>query len=354
VAFAFLALTLSADAFVRASLAMFALIAFTSASHDIAADGLYIEALRPDQQARYIGYAGGFWNIGRVLAVGGLVWLAGVLEHTQGPVVAWGIVMSLFGAILIALGIYHSRMLPSARRTIEAKSAREITRELKDVAQSFFAKRHVYWGLAFVILYRFAEGQAMKILPLFLRAERERGGLGLSTETVGITYGAFGAAACIVGSILGGHFAATRPLRRAILPLCLAFNLPYLAYLFLAFTQPTNLAIIGAAVVVEWLGYGFGFVAVTLFMMQQLATGPYKMSHYAFATSAMNLGLILPGLWSGWLSDLLGYRYFFLWVMAATTVSLLAAWRVPFKSAEELAGENTPAPTTPSPEPSAG
>lgn len=179
----------------------------------------------------------------------------------------------------------------------------------------------------------------MKILPLFLRADRARGGLGLATDLVGVAYGTLGAIACIAGAVLGGHFAARRGLRAALLPLCATFNLPYLCYVALAWAQPSTIGPVAAAIVVEWFGYGFGFVAVTLFMMQQMASGRYKMSHYAIATSAMNLGLILPGAWSGWLSDHLGYRRFFLWVMASTIVSFLVAWRVPFKTDAELAAE---------------
>jgi PAT family beta-lactamase induction signal transducer AmpG len=342
VGFALIAFCLPSAGFVVWSLALFAFVAFASASHDIAADGLYIESLRGDQQAQYIGYASGFWNVGRVLAQGGLVWIAGRLEIVHGPRVAWGVVMGLFAAILILLGLYHWRVLPAAPGVARARVRPPVGEELREVVVTFFRKKHVLWGLAFVVLYRFAEGQAMKILPLFLRADREKGGLGLPTDTVGLIYGIFGALACIAGAILGGHFASKRRLQDALLPLCLIFNLPYLAYVALAFLQPTDLAVVSAAVVVEWFGYGFGFVAVTLFMMQQLASGAYRMSHYAIATSAMNLGLLLPGTWSGWLSDWLGYRQFFLWVMASTLVSIIVASRVPFKTDDEIACE-TPA-----------
>jgi PAT family beta-lactamase induction signal transducer AmpG len=339
VGFALIALCLPSAGFVGWSLALFAFVAFASASHDIAADGLYIESLRSDQQAQYIGYASGFWNFGRVVAQGGLVWVAGKIELVYGPRPAWMIVMGLFGAILVLLGLYHWRALP-ATTGVRLAARPPVGEELRDVVVTFLRKKHVVWGLAFVVLYRFAEGQAMKILPLFLRADREKGGLGLPTDTVGLIYGIFGALACIAGAILGGHFAAKRRLRDALLPLCLVFNLPYLAYVALAVLQPTDLTVVSAAVIVEWFGYGFGFVAVTLFMMQQLASGAYKMSHYAIATSAMNLGLLLPGTWSGWLSDWLGYRQFFLWVMVSTIVSIVVASRVPFKSEDEIAYEN--------------
>jgi PAT family beta-lactamase induction signal transducer AmpG len=321
------------------TLALFALIALCSATHDIAADGLYIESLDARRQARYIGFTSGFWNVGRIVAQGGLVTLAGTLEHRHGPGLAWAAVMALLAVLMLSLAAYHRRVLPAGSLPPAAPPGQAL-QQFREVAVAFLHRRHVYWGLAFVIFYRFAEGQAMKILPLFLRADRADGGLGLATDVVGVTYGTFGAVALTAGSIAGGFFAARLRLSRALLPLCLVFNLPYAAYVFLAWAQPTDLVVITAAVVVEWFGYGFGFVAVTLFMMQQMALGRFKMSHYAIATSAMNLGLILPGSWSGWLADRVGYLNFFLWVMASTLVSLVAAWLVPLKSEEELAVEN--------------
>jgi PAT family beta-lactamase induction signal transducer AmpG len=338
--FGLLALSLSADSFVGWSLALFAIIAFNSATHDIAADGTYIEALSPEQQAKYVGWQGAFWNLGKILGQGVFVALAGWMEGMLGPRTAWASVMALIGVVLVLFGVYHSRVLPAGRPATHAKNAKQVLHEFWYVVTTFFQKRHVFWGLGFVLLYRLAEGQAQRILPLFLRAERTKGGLALSTADVGVAYGVFGAAAFVVGSIVAGYFTARLNLRRALLPLCAVFNVPYVVYVYLAYAQPASFWVITGAIVVEWFGYGFGFVAVTLFMMQQMATGKYKMSHYAIATSAMNLGLILPGAWSGWLSDHIGYRNFFLWVMVSTVFSFVAAWLVPFKTDEEIAAEN--------------
>lgn len=337
--FGLIALSLSSDSFVSWSLAFFALIAFNSATHDIAADGLYIETLSSEQQTKFIGWLGAFWNLGKILAQGALVALAGRLEGLHGPRTAWAIVMALFGLTLVSLAIYHSRVLPTGRRAERVRNSAEVFREFLDVVRTFLQKRHVYWGLAFVIFYRLAEGQAQRILPLFLRAEREKGGLAMSTTEVGLAYGIFGAAAFVVGSVSAGYFTARLSLRRALIPLCAIFNLPYAVYIYLAMAQPSSFWVTTAAIVVEWFGYGFGFVAVQLFMMQQMATGKYKMSHYAIGTSAMNLGLILPGAWSGWLSDWIGYKNFFIWVMVSTVFSFVATWLVPFKTAEEIAAE---------------
>ncbi len=338
--FALLAFSLSSDAFVRYSLAFFALIAFNSATHDIAADGLYIESLTKENQAKFVGVQGACWNIGKILAQGALVNVAGVLEKKMGPQAGWGIVMGIFGGVLVLFSIYHRIVLPSGKQATHVGTAEQTFREFWHVTVTFFRKKHVWWGVAFIVLYRFAEGQAQKIFPLFLRADRVKGGLGLSTGDVGIGYGWIGPLPFIVGSILGGYFASKVSLRRALLPLCAIFKLPYHAYFLLAWVQPDSLAVVAGAITVEMFGYGFGFVAVTLFMMQQMATGPYKMAHYAVATGVMNLGLILPGLWTGFLSDAIGYKNFFIWVMGSTVVSFVVTWLVPFKSEEEVAAEN--------------
>jgi PAT family beta-lactamase induction signal transducer AmpG len=342
--FALLAMSLSSEAFVRYSLAFFALIAFNSATHDIAADGLYIESLSKENQARFVGVQGACWNIGKILAQGALVSVAGVLEVKLGPQAGWGIVMGIFASILILFSIYHRIVLPSGKPGVRVGTTNDTLREFWHVTVTFFKKKHVFWGIAFILLYRFAEGQAQKIFPLFLRADRAHGGLGLSTGDVGIGYGWVGPLPFIFGSILGGYFASKLTLRRALLPLCAMFNLPYAAYLFLAWFQPDSLTVVAGAIAVEMFGYGFGFVAVTLFMMQQMATGPYKMAHYAVATGVMNLGMMLPGFWSGYLSDAIGYKNFFIWVMASTVASFTVAVFVPFKNEEEVAAENNEAP----------
>jgi PAT family beta-lactamase induction signal transducer AmpG len=245
------------------------------------------------------------------------------------------IVMGLFGAIMVLLSLYHSRMLPTGGASAQVKTAREAFGTFWDVVKTFFAKKYIGWGIAFIILYRFAEGQAMKIVPLFMRASRAVGGLGLSTSDIGIIYGVFPPVAFILGSILAGYFTSRTGLRRSLLVLCAFFNIPFVVYTLLAFTTPTSLLTIGTTVVFEYFGYGFGFVGLTLFMMQQIAPGKYKMAHYAFATGVMNLGLMIPSALSGFISDFLGYKHFFLWVMIATIPAFLVTWLVPFRGVEE-------------------
>jgi PAT family beta-lactamase induction signal transducer AmpG len=334
VGFGLLALTLPLEGFFRYSLALFAVIAFNGATHDIAADGVYINVLTEKLQAQYVGWQGAAYNIAKIFSQGALVFLAGQLEETVGIVQAWMIVMGVFGGILLLLSFYHARVLPSGGAATQVKSLRDGFATLWDVLRTFFQKQFILWGIAFIILYRFAEGQAIKIVPLFLKAAREHGGLGLSTSEIGIVYGTFGAAAFVVGSILAGYFTAGRGLRKSLFILCCFFNIPFAVYAFLALTQPTSLVVIGCAVVFEYFGYGFGFVGLTLFMMQQIAPGKYKMAHYAFATGIMSLGMMIPSMVSGLISDWLGYRTFFIWVMFATIPSFLMTWLVPFRKTE--------------------
>ncbi len=334
-AFGLLALSLPLPASFQYSLALFAIIALNGATHDIAGDGVYISVLPEATQSRFVGWQGASYNIAKVFSQGALVYVAGLLEKSLGVVPAWVIVMAIFGAVLMCIGLYHLRALPVGGAGMEVHSVREALRAFSEVVRTFFAKEHVVWGIAFIILYRFAEGQAIKIVPLFLRAAREQGGLGLTTAEIGIVYGTFGAVAYVLGSILGGYFTARRGLRRSLLVLCCFFNLPFAAYAFLAIAQPASLAVIGAAVVFEYFGYGFGFVGLTLFMMQQIAPGKYTMAHYAFATGIMSLGMMIPSMVSGVISDWLGYREFFLWVLIATVPSFLVAWRVPFRNIQQ-------------------
>jgi len=331
IAFGILALTLPLEGFLQYSLVMFVIIAFNSATHDIAADGVYINTLSSKEQAEYVGWQGAFYNVAKVLSQGALVYVAGKLELTIGIVEAWMIVMGLFGAILILMSLYHFRVLPTGGSTKTVNTIEEAFQTFWQVVKSFFEKKNIYWGLTFIILFRTAEGQLTKIVPLFLRAAREDGGLGLLTSDIGIAYGIFGATTFVLGSIAGGYFVAKRGLQKSIFILAVFFNLPDLVYTFLGFTTPESFSTICVAISIEWFGYGFGFVGVILFMMQQIAPGPYKMAHYAFATAIMNLGFMLPSMISGFISDYLGYQNFFVWVMIATIPSFLAAWFVPFQ-----------------------
>ena len=331
VSFGLLALTLQLPGFFSWSLALFAIIAFNFATHDIAADGVYVNVLSDKQQAEYVGWQGAFYNVGKILSQGVFVIIAGILETRLGVFPAWTIVMGMFGAILLILSAYHAKVLPPGGAAGNVQTVKEAFTTFGDVVRTFFQKKYILPGILFLILYRFAEGQAIKIVPLFMRAARTAGGLGLSTEEIGLLYGFFPPLAFILGSILSGYFTAHRSLRKSLFILCCFFNIPFAVYTFLAIAQPENFYVIESAVVFEYFGYGFGFIGLTLFMMQQIAPGKYKMAHYAFATALMALGFTIPSMVSGFLSDYLGYKDFFLWVIIATIPSFLATWFVPFR-----------------------
>ncbi len=331
VTFGLVALSLHLSDFFTWTIILFGIAAINSAIHDTAADGVYITVLTDKQQAEYVGWQGAFYNVARVLSQGAFVYLAGRLEKSVGVVTAWTMVMAMFGAILILMSFYHWYFLPTGGKSTQVKTIRETLATFWDVVVTFFQKKYIVWGILFLILYRFAEGQAIKIVPLFMRAARDHGGLGLSTEDVGILYGFFPPLAFILGSVLSGYFSARRGLRKSLIVLCAFFNIPFVVYAILAVTQPIDFITISAMVVFEYFGYGFGFVGLILFMMQQIAPGKYKMAHYAFATSLMQFGFLIPSMISGFVSDFLGYKEFFIWVMFATIPSFLITWFVPFR-----------------------
>lgn len=347
--FGVVAFSLHFDYFFAISISTMAVIALSGATHDIATDGVYMDALNSSEQAKYIGVQGAFYNIAKLVANGGLVALAGMLAARFGAVEgapmaanlpaykeAWMLIFLVISVILVLLAFYHSRMLPGGQKTVTVKrSAREVMQELWVVIRDFFTKRHIVYYILFIILYRFAEGFVMKIAPLFLRSSREVGGLGLSLTEIGTLNGVFGSAAFVLGSLLAGIYISRFGLKRTLFSLCFIFNFPFVAYTLLAMYQPENLYVIGAGIVAEYFGYGFGFVGLTLFMMQQIAPGKYQMSHYAFASGIMNLGVMLPGMMSGYVSDMLGYRNFFLYVLLAAIPSLVMTYFIPFTYDDE-------------------
>ena len=347
--FALVALALQLPFFFAICIALLAVIAFSGATHDVATDGVYMSELNKQDQAKYIGWQGAFYNIAKIVASGGLVWLAGALlmgfggvegaseaVRHEATVNAWMTVMLIMAGVMVSLGLYHIRMLPSGGAAASgAATARETLDKLIGVIRDFFQKKHIGYYIAFIILYRLAEGFVMKIVPLFLKAERSAGGLGLNEQQIGLYYGTYGAAAFVLGSLLAGYYISHRGLRRTLFSLCCIFNLPFVAYTLLAIYQPESGMLIGSAIVLEYFGYGFGFVGLSLFMMQQVAPGKHQMAHYAFASGIMNLGVMLPGTISGFVSDWLGYEAFFTFTLFATIPAFLITYFIPFTYADE-------------------
>jgi len=219
--------------------------------------------------------------------------------------------------------------LPAGGAERHSRNLRDMLATFWDVVVDFCKKPNIWILLLFVFLFRAGEGQVVKVGPLFLKAARADGGLGLSTAQFGAIYGTFGTAAFIIGSVLGGYFAAWLGLKRALLPLILVMNVPMLTYFYLSTVLPTSTALITLAMSLEMFGYGFGYVGVMLVMMQEIAPGRYQTAHYAFANSLMALGLIVPGAASGWIQMKIGYERFFLWVLISAVPAMIMAKFVP-------------------------
>lgn len=354
VSFALLALSVSPDVF-GLSLVIFYVIAFASATHDIAADGFYMLALGEQEQSLFVGIRSTFYRISSVFGQGVIVVVAGLLEERMGSIPsAWKVTLLLCGALFALLTLWHCRSLPKVERNLTgvhdsdrkaadagaeaaeagtegAKAADEIPEpcvpaggksavhrggwgDMWRVWKTFFMKDGVWLALAFMLLYRLPEALSVKMLTPFLLDPPEAGGLGLSTAQSGLVYGTAGVIALTIGGILGGVYAARKGLRKSMWIMALSLALPCAVYLFLALVQPERMWIVYACVVLDQFGYGFGFTAYMLYMMK-FAEGEFVTSHYAICTAFMALSMMIPGLFAGWMQEALGYVGFFIIVM---------------------------------------
>lgn len=332
------ALALSLPSYMPWTIAFLWMTAFASATQDIAADGVYIASMSRRDQALYAGVQGVAWNIGRIIASGLLVSFTGKLhdEVGLGWQQSWIVVMAILALIMVASAGWHGKNLPSGGEAATAPTdIAGAARVFADAFASFFKKKGIWGMVAFTFFYRFGEGLIEKIGPLFLLDDRSVGGLHLSNVELGKINGTYGTLGFIAGAILGGLFSARFGLRRSILVLVLALNVPHVTYLFLSQARPTSLSITTTVVTIEKFGYGFGSVGHMLYMMQQVARGSYKTAHYAFATGIMGLCMMSTGMMSGYISEAIGYQRFFIMVMVASTLPVLAVWFAPFYDAEE-------------------
>ncbi|MDR0895525.1 MAG: MFS transporter [Prevotellaceae bacterium] len=311
------ALSLHAPDYVRWSLACFWLVAFSSATHDIAADGFYMLALTPREQAFYVGIRSTFYRAATIFGQGVLVMLAGWLEQRTSVKLAWSIVFYIFGGLLVAFYLYHSFILPRPADDKPAAAhltAANLMNEFFKTFASFFRKKHIGIALLFMLLYRLPEAQLLKLIPPFLLNPASQGGLALSTTEVGLVYGTIGVIGLLLGGIIGGICAARGGLERWLWPMAWSLSLTCAVFVYLSYFPTQNLWLINGCVFVEQLGYGFGFTAYMLYLIR-FSEGTYQTAHYALCTGFMAAGMMLPGLAAGWLQEQMGYRLFFLWVM---------------------------------------
>ncbi|MGL4575782.1 MAG: MFS transporter [Burkholderiaceae bacterium] len=333
-----LALALQLPQWFAASIAVLFLLAYASATHDIACDGLYMASLNERQQAAYAGWQGAFFNASKFLTLGGLLILAGHLEKKFGVFNAWSLIFVLLAVLLALLATYNARALPGTINTgHDALTAASIARTLRDVIADFLRKPGIWLAILFIVLFRFAEGQVQTIGPLFLIEPRASGGLGLTTEQVGGVYGTAGTAAFLVGSILGGYFVAWLRLRRAMPVLIVAMAVPNVVFYYLSVYLPTSLWHIGIAVSVEMFGYGFGFVGMILYIMQAVAPGRFQTAHYALGTGVMQLGFIFSKTISGDIQMSMGYQQFFLWTIVCGLPAFILMFFVKLPSGQPVA-----------------
>lgn len=326
---ALVGLFLPTSFFFASTLTVFWLMAFFSATHDIAADGYYMLALSPHEQAAYVGIRSTFYRIASVIGQGGLVMLAGYLEqHCSSIPTAWSIVFYLLSAFFLLITLYHTLAMPRASndKPVPGVTARTIVRDFAMTFVTFFRKRHIVSALLFMLLYRLPEAMCIKLTQPFLVADRSEGGLGLTTAQVGFVNGTVGVIALLLGGILGGWVISRGGLKKWLWPMALSLTLPCIFYCGLAMWQPDSFPLICAAVGVEQFGYGFGFTAFMLYLIY-FSRGESQTSHYAFCTAFMALGMMIPGMFAGWLHDAMqnislfgldgpqGFVNFFWWVM---------------------------------------
>ncbi|OIP83284.1 MAG: MFS transporter [Porphyromonadaceae bacterium CG2_30_38_12] len=315
--------------FFQATLAVLWLIAFSSATHDIAADGFYMLALDTSEQSFFVGIRSTFYRLAMISGQGLLIILAGAMEkYTHDIRLAWSITFFILAGFVIFIFIYHRIILPKpiADVTTLTHSTKDILKEFGKTFSSFFRKPGIRTALAFLLLYRLGEAMLVKMASPFLLDGREIGGLGLSTEQVGIVYGTVGIIALTLGGIVGGIAASHKGLKYWIWPMALSITFPHIAYLYLSWFLPHNILLINIAIAIEQFGYGFGFTAYMLFMIY-FSEGEHKTAHFAICTGFMALGMMLPGMIAGWLQDLIGYNHFFIWVMICALPTLLV---IPF------------------------
>lgn len=316
------ALSLPGNDFFRYSLVFFWLLAFSSATHDTAADGFYMYGLNPRQQAYFVGIRSTFYRLALIIGQGLAVMLAGTLEKRLPLATAWSIAIGSLAVLFFFFAIYHLFILPKPSDDRQSGQSQALFKEFIDTFVSFFRKKHIGQALCFMLLFRLAESQLLKLASPFMLDSRTVGGLGLDTSEVGFIYGTIGIIALAGGGILGGIVTAHKGLGYWMLWMTIAMNIPNLVYVYLAYAQPENLLLISSCVAIEQFGYGFGFTAYMLYLIL-FSAGEHKTAHYALCTGFMALGLMLPGMGSGYIQEHTSYLTFFMWVMLCTIPSFL-------------------------------
>ena len=332
IACAAFALKLPALTWIIPVIVLLAISGLFGATQDIGSDGVYVTTLPPKEMAKYTGFQSMCWNAGFLLAAGPLIHFSGVLhERTGSWGSSWMVIMLVIAGVMLLAGLYHSRFLPPGQKATDApKSFGDAMGTFGHAFATFFKKKDIWLLIAFAFFYRSGFGLIDKMGPLFMIDDRVKGGLGLSNQVLGDINGTFGTGAFIVGSLIGGWLVSRFSLKKSLLFLCLCLNVPNVTFLILSQTLPTSYSIIATIVTFEKLGWGIGCVGHMIYMMQQIAPGPYRTAHYTFATALMGACMMFTGAISGYLQSWVGYHWFFIIVLFAAAPSVLVTIFAPF------------------------
>ena len=317
---------------------LLALSGILGATQDIATDGVYVTTLNSVDQAKYIGLQSMCWNAGPVIANGVLVRYSGIWNQSTGSWnTAWMYVLFAIAAIVGFLAVYHTLLLPpGSSKAAEGSQGWKLGfHTFVEAFSSFFQKKDIIRMLLFVFFFRFGYGFLDKIGPLFMIDGRQNGGLGLTNQSLGDINGTFGTGAFMIGSLLGGILVSRVGLKKTLLPLCLCLNVPNVVYLYFSLTYPTAFSLIAVCVSIDKFFWGVGVVGLSIYMMQQIAPGPYRTAHYTFASALMGLNMMLTGMISGKLEEWLGYRTFFIVILLMIIPSVLVTIMAPFNVKED-------------------
>ncbi|MCR5316324.1 MAG: MFS transporter [Bacteroidaceae bacterium] len=344
IALAIVAFTIPTAYWLQCSLALFMLIAFASATHDVSADGFYIIGLDNHDQELFVGVRNSFYRIGMMLGQGGMVTLQAVIalaltssgdKDSYQNSIAWAIVFVVMALFMVLLGLFHSFALPPVEQPLHDKF--EIKTQLIEfwnTIKVFCHKPHIITALLFILLFRLPEGLLTKIVPLFLTRSMAEGGLEMDKVDFGLIYGTLGVIGLLLGGILGGWAISKWGLKKCLWPLVLCITLPDIVYVYLSYVFTDNIWVIGSCVCIEQLGYGLGFAAYTLYLVH-FSRGERSTAVFAICTAGQYLGgVMLPGMVSGLISENVGYQTFFLIVMAFCLVTFAVTALVKVKDDE--------------------
>ena len=312
----------------QATMCFFFLIAFCSATHDISADGFYMIELDEHNQTKFVGLRNTFYRLAIIFVNGFLVMLAGVLQVMFRNQISfsWALIFYGLAGIFIGLWLYHSRLMPTPKEDVQTeRTVGEVTHELKNMFRTFFTKfgvRETVIVMLFLLFYRFPEALLNTMTKTFILRPNSQGGLGMSPQEYGLANGTVGLIGLLLGGIIGGILVSRDGMKKWLWPMVCAITLPDAVYIYLSYSLNSDIVMVSSCLFVEQFGYGLGFTVLTLYMLFY-SQGKFKTSHYSICTGISYLGLMLPGMVSGYLKDILGYRHFFIVVMACCVITFL-------------------------------